>query len=337
MARLIRDEDELLELLLSIPATQAHPKVKRYMDDYQKALLEELTFEQEVIRYLNHQSLIAVRTEAHFLAELEKREDDATYHLHQMAMMKQQTPTVTLAEQQLVLQKEIDAKEAEQVRLVSAIAEEKKKLVEASAEWSERQEKMHQSLMQKIKDEGIKVYRIGKSGEKEEIPQDELMAKMAAMRAQNLEKVLGHAKHLPQAMMQNGKLDDVAVQQVVKQFSVQNEIKLLAMMLENALKEENDIDITSNLKPAKFAYIRRESPDFTRAYADENSKYFEKNVECMGRAVTSACGMKKNEDQLMKLKKEVEEKNEVLGRITAVVGERPAPKPIHRTPSHKKQ
>jgi len=267
----MKDEEDNLAYVLANPG---HPKTKRYMQDYQNALIKELIFEIEIINFLNHQHFISIKAKSHLIKAIQEQADER-YHSHQLTMLRNNTPTLPMHEQRLYLQEKIATLQKTQTKLVAAIEEQQQKITAIDQGWKLRQEKFQDNLIKKLKDNKIIVRDLNDNI----ITPDELAARMKAAPARpSIGEVLTQpdlVQHILPIAVPNGKLDPIVVNQMALKDSMQGEFKETV----SAIGVKGDIPI----KPSQFKQFRQINEDGYIKIRDELvKKYLKENADDIG-------------------------------------------------------
>jgi hypothetical protein len=241
----MKDEEDNLAYVLANPG---HPKTKRYMQDYQNALIKELIFEIEIINFLNHQHFISIKAKSHLIKAIQEQADER-YHSHQLTMLRNNTPTLPMHEQRLYLQEKIATLQKTQTKLVAAIEEQQQKITAIDQGWKLRQEKFQDNLIKKLKDNKIIVRDLNDNI----ITPDELAARMKAAPARpSIGEVITQADVAQQMLLiavPNGKPDPIVMKQIALKDAVQGGIKDTISLLP---KREGE-----NLKPSEVKLLMK--------------------------------------------------------------------------------
>lgn len=314
MGKLIRDEKERLELVLSIPG---HPKTKEYLRDYQNALFEELSFELEVVHALRDKYFISIR-EATKLLKVLKEEADTKYekYVHQLSVLKNHEPALSMPEQRQVLRDTLASLKAEHAALSAQYEtvkrEEEKKIIEVDKRWMERQDKFADDLIKKLADMTISLVDI--NGKVIPIENSEAKLRQAAT-PPGLQEMFGHRdlmRAVAQLAEQNGGLNEPLFNKMAGDFHFHREIK----MWDCACPHNAD----ENMKPSLIKELMKQNPAVRQQFQEGMANIPEDGKD-IGEVVRSCqCideSKKKLDDSAAKMKAvETVEK-----RITTVIGD----------------
>ena len=219
MAKLIRDEDEILALVLANPE---HPKAKKYLQDFQNGLLESVALQIEICDALNFHYVQEAKTAER---EKESRELRDERLVQKLLLMRQNEQRLALPKQQEYLERTIKELDAEISSLQQTIKSANAEIDKIDDGWKARQAKIQNDFVAAIKD--IPLVDINGNP----LLHSEFEARLsAAPNTQSVKEIVTQPdlkKHLLELISDTLSLDPMQLNQMARKDNVNYHIKML--------------------------------------------------------------------------------------------------------------